>query len=581
MGDLSCYLYDDREKMVEMVEDVHMSLFFVMIVYVLQVILLVMIGRYLEGNWHHYEVLARTPNQVVHNFTNAKRERRGRGRLNPYRWLIPDFFDSTVEPVRAMQYLGMRHAFVHPREKEVGSRKPLPKDFCFDHYLSYLLGELLGEMVEITPAVWVGLQLFFILLWGVASLQRWIFDLLWLCMGWITLFAAMMFAYRLKLTRRAVTPNIHAASTTVPPNLQATSSTSPSPLLAVGKSQKQALQLERRVVPGRGADVAVVLEGKSPAFLSYRPEKRSKVGQIVLGRPPNRQEMAFLADRHGVHLYVDALRFFLVLSSVHLALLAVHFGSEFIAIFGIGIGALLIALTVLPLLLLGYWCVPYMIVTLVVCSGVEMMKKEEIIARVAREAKARRVWRLLALLRYLRVRVKRKGGIGRAHASSSSSKGSVSEMTPSRREEIRDVFTLFDKDGNGEIDINELGDVLAVLGEHLDSTHVHLLLSQIDQDGSNTLDFDEFCTFIGAHEEEEEEEGEVTEEVVEYFFSLFDKDGSGKVSSGEFRATMRGVCGGAGLTEEDLDALVEDADEDDDGQVDLEEFERLLRKNLG
>ena len=48
---------------------------------------------------------------------------------------------------------------------------------------------------------------------------------------------------------------------------------------------------------------------------------------------------------------------------------------------------------------------------------------------------------------------------------------------------IKEVFTLFDQDGNDTITINELGTVMRALGQHPTQAELKAIIAEIDADG--------------------------------------------------------------------------------------------------
>ena len=60
----------------------------------------------------------------------------------------------------------------------------------------------------------------------------------------------------------------------------------------------------------------------------------------------------------------------------------------------------------------------------------------------------------------------------------------------------------------------------------------------------------------------------------EIFFSVFDKDGNGYISSAELRHVMTNL--GEKLTDEEVDEMIREADIDGDGQVNYEEFVAMM-----
>ena len=58
-----------------------------------------------------------------------------------------------------------------------------------------------------------------------------------------------------------------------------------------------------------------------------------------------------------------------------------------------------------------------------------------------------------------------------------------------------DIFTSFDKDGSGQMDADEMGDLLAELGcgwLARDRAELEFLVRTMDLDNSGEIDFDEF-----------------------------------------------------------------------------------------
>ena len=59
-------------------------------------------------------------------------------------------------------------------------------------------------------------------------------------------------------------------------------------------------------------------------------------------------------------------------------------------------------------------------------------------------------------------------------------------------DKMRDAFNLFDRDGNGVIDIGELGLMMNALGESMSPEEVANLLAEADADGDGVINFEEF-----------------------------------------------------------------------------------------
>ena len=61
---------------------------------------------------------------------------------------------------------------------------------------------------------------------------------------------------------------------------------------------------------------------------------------------------------------------------------------------------------------------------------------------------------------------------------------------------MRRVFAMFDKDGSGSIDRDELKDVFAELGNHFPDTELTRMMSLVDTDNSGELEYEEFIRIV-------------------------------------------------------------------------------------
>ena len=74
--------------------------------------------------------------------------------------------------------------------------------------------------------------------------------------------------------------------------------------------------------------------------------------------------------------------------------------------------------------------------------------------------------------------------------------------------------------------------------------------------------------------EEAEEELNQEEEELKEAFRVFDKDGNGFISAAELRHIMTNL--GEKLTDEEVDEMIREADIDGDGQINYEEFVKVM-----
>lgn len=95
----------------------------------------------------------------------------------------------------------------------------------------------------------------------------------------------------------------------------------------------------------------------------------------------------------------------------------------------------------------------------------------------------------------------------------------MEELTETQIEEFKEVFSLFDKDGDGTISTKELGTVMRTLGQNPTDAEIEQMIKEVDVDNNGEIDFEEFCGLMVKKMKESEPEEELVE-----VFKIFDKD---------------------------------------------------------
>merc|ERR1711992_442124 len=62
--------------------------------------------------------------------------------------------------------------------------------------------------------------------------------------------------------------------------------------------------------------------------------------------------------------------------------------------------------------------------------------------------------------------------------------------------ELKEAFRCFDKEANGLITTDQLREIIAEVDTKLTSEDLDGIIEEIDEDGSGTMDFDEFCAMM-------------------------------------------------------------------------------------
>ncbi|KAG2499977.1 hypothetical protein HYH03_002262 [Edaphochlamys debaryana] len=146
----------------------------------------------------------------------------------------------------------------------------------------------------------------------------------------------------------------------------------------------------------------------------------------------------------------------------------------------------------------------------------------------------------------------------------------MADISEEKRREYREAFSLFDKDGNEKITTKELGIVMRSLGQNPTEKELQAMIREVDTDGNGTVDFNEFCKLMENRQLQTQDQEEMLREA----FKMFDRDGNGQINASELRHVMTNL--GEALTDEEVDAMIREADVDADGSVNYEEFVRMM-----
>ncbi|XP_053734634.1 uncharacterized protein cetn4 [Synchiropus splendidus] len=145
------------------------------------------------------------------------------------------------------------------------------------------------------------------------------------------------------------------------------------------------------------------------------------------------------------------------------------------------------------------------------------------------------------------------------------------ELTEEQKQEIKEAFDLFDTDGTGSIDVKELKVAMRALGFEPKKEEIKKMIADIDKEGSGSIDFSDFLSMMTVKMSEKDSKEEILKA-----FRLFDDDRTGKISFKNLKRVAKEL--GENLTDEELQEMIDEADRDGDGEVDEQEFFRIMKK---
>lgn len=110
----------------------------------------------------------------------------------------------------------------------------------------------------------------------------------------------------------------------------------------------------------------------------------------------------------------------------------------------------------------------------------------------------------------------------------------VKALSEEEVEEIYSAFSLFDKDGSGTIDSNELKDAMKALGIYVNKDGLKKLMEKADKDGSGTIEKGEFLSLMAEMIQKRNPRAEVMKS-----FRFYDDDDGGTIDFSNLMRTAK------------------------------------------
>ena len=158
----------------------------------------------------------------------------------------------------------------------------------------------------------------------------------------------------------------------------------------------------------------------------------------------------------------------------------------------------------------------------------------------------------------------------------------LSGISPEDTEIITEEFFGLDKDGNGEVSVEELEAVLRSMRIKLllSETEIKQTIRKIDENGDGVIQISELNEVL----EKYDTKGTVYKALIlrseiRKEFKKYDVDQSGYISKDEL-LTVVNERTGADVTEKQLELMMRDSDKNDDGRINYDEFCEMMTKSF-
>merc|ERR1711936_1140121 len=147
-------------------------------------------------------------------------------------------------------------------------------------------------------------------------------------------------------------------------------------------------------------------------------------------------------------------------------------------------------------------------------------------------------------------------------------------LTQDQIQKLKTEFMALDADGDGTITVEELEKVLRSMRGKLKASEADIkkAIKEIDKDGDGTIDLEEYLkSRKGKTNQDLIHRALVQRSRVRKEFERFDKDSSGFITKEELMAVIQARAA-VTITAEQIDKMMLDSDENNDGLINYEEF---------
>merc|ERR1719183_1076576 len=149
------------------------------------------------------------------------------------------------------------------------------------------------------------------------------------------------------------------------------------------------------------------------------------------------------------------------------------------------------------------------------------------------------------------------------------------ELDAAQRKEVDEAFSLFDVENTGVIDAQDLWVALAALGFEPKEDEFKKIMQDIDKNGTGKVTKDSFVQIMISKLFEWPSEEEVRKGFVQVFLS----PGADTVTAGDLRRIAASI-GNLEITDEELEEMINEADQSGTGDVNYEEFRAIITESF-
>merc|ERR1711879_707530 len=144
-------------------------------------------------------------------------------------------------------------------------------------------------------------------------------------------------------------------------------------------------------------------------------------------------------------------------------------------------------------------------------------------------------------------------------------------LSKEQKQEIKEAFDTFDSERTGRMEYYELKVAIRAMGFDIKKQEAQELMARYDREESGDIGYDAFEEIMAARYANQDPMDEIRKA-----FELFDEEKRGKISFRNLRRIARDL--GEKLTDEELRGMIDEFDQDQDGEINQDEFVHIMKQ---
>ncbi|CAE8598070.1 unnamed protein product [Polarella glacialis] len=150
-------------------------------------------------------------------------------------------------------------------------------------------------------------------------------------------------------------------------------------------------------------------------------------------------------------------------------------------------------------------------------------------------------------------------------------KSNVKAVSKEQRQEIKEAFDIFDSERTGKMDYHELKVAIRAMGFEIKKPEALELMARYDREETGSIGYDAFEDILVQRYAAQDPMDEIRKA-----FELFDEDKRGTISFRNLKRISRDL--GEKLTDEELRGMIDEFDQDQDGEINESEFVNIMKQ---